>query len=148
MKKVLTVLLLSVATTFSAKAALFINNSSSCPVVLVFYAHDVNNPAACAYYSTRLEVPAGTAVAYNNVTNINSPGLGWYLPGTGSATLVTTGSDWDAVLIYSTDPAGPQTIVNPGTCATGVSYNASNAPCTFNARWMGFDGNTFISVTP
>lgn len=147
MKKVLTVLLLSIAT-FSAKAALFINNNSLCPVVLVFYAHDINNAGSCSYYSTRLNVPAGTSVAYNNVTNINSPGLGWYQPGVGSATLVTTGSGWDAVLIYSTDPAGPQTIGNPGTCATGISYNASSAPCPFNASWLNFAGNTFIDITP
>jgi hypothetical protein len=145
MRKLTMMLLLCIAA-FSAKAALFINNSSPCPVVLVFYAHDANNIGLCSYYSTRLEVPAGAALAYNNVTNLNSPGLGWYYMtgGTGAANLVAASSGFDAVQIWSTDPNGPQTIGNPGSCATSTFYNAAAASCPFTASWTPIGGGNVL----
>ncbi len=143
MKKLLSLLMLGAAT-FSAKAALFVNNSSSCPVVLVFYAHDATNPGPCAYYSTRLEVPAMSSVAYNNVSNINSPGLGWYNVATGASSLLPVGQGWDAVQIWSTDPGGPQTIGNPGTCATGTTYPVTGASCNFTASWTNLGGGNIL----
>lgn len=145
MRKLTMMLLLSIAA-LSAKAALFINNSSPCPVVLVFYAHDANNMGACSYYSTRLEVPAGTALAYNNITNLNFPALGWYymVGGTGAATVVAPSSGWDAVQIWSTDPNGPQTIGNPGSCATSTVYSAPTASCPFTATWTPAGGNNIL----
>lgn len=143
MRKLTMMLLLCIAA-FSAKAALFINNSSPCPVVLVFYAHDANNTGLCSYYSTRLEVPAGAALAYNNITNLNAPVLGWHQMGVGSVTAVLPSSGFDAVQIWSTDPNGPQTIGNPGSCATSTFYNAAAASCPFTANWTPIGGGNVL----
>ncbi len=146
MRKLTMMLLLSIAT-FSAKAALFINNSSSCMVVLVIYGHDANNLGPCAYYSTRLDVPAGSSFAYNNVTSLNAPGLGWNQWGVGAVTAVLPSSGFDAIQIWSTDPTGPHTIGNPGTCATGTSVNATTASCPFTANWTQIGGgNTLLNI--
>lgn len=143
MRKLTMMLLLSIAT-FSAKAALFINNSSSCPVTLVIYGHDANNTSACAYYATRLTVPAGAALAYNNVTSLNAPVLGWHQSGVGAVTAVLPSSGFDAVQIWSTDPTGPHTIGNPGSCATGTNYNATAASCPFTASWTQLGGGNIL----
>ena len=142
MRKLTMMLLLSIAT-FSAKAALFINNSSSCPVTLVIYAHDANDLSPCAYYSTRIDVPAGSSLAYNNVTTLNAP-VGWHQWGVGAITTVLPSSGFDAVQIWSSDPTGPHTIGNPGTCATGTTYNAATASCPFTASWTPLGGSNIL----
>lgn len=142
MKKLLASLMLGAAA-FSADAALFVNNNSGCKVTLVLYAHDAANTTACSYYSTRLEVYPGSSAAYNNVTNMNSPGLGWHMWGVGAQTLVAANSGWDAVLVYS--EYGPTTTIGtPGTCAASTSFAVAGTPCNFAATWTSLGGGNIL----
>ena len=146
MKSVLVFLLLAVAT-FSANAALFINNNTNCQAVLVLWAHDANIPSSCAYYSTRFTVPANTSMAFNNVTNVNYPGgPGWYqaVGGSGGATMIAAGSGWDAVTVYY---GGGLTfnIGGAGTCTPVSSFSGSYPGCSFtNATWMPIGGGNVL----
>ncbi|PSK94222.1 hypothetical protein [Taibaiella chishuiensis] len=148
MKSVLTFLALTVAG-FSANAALFINNNTNCEAVLVLKAHDANNPGSCAYYSTRFPVAGNTSMAFNNVTNVNSPGgPGWYpTVGGGTATLVTAGSGWDAVTVYYGNLGGAITfnIGGAGTCTPVGSFTGSFPGCSFtNATWTPLGGGNIL----
>lgn len=147
MKKLLVFLLLAVSA-IQAKAALFINNSTTCPAVVILYAHDGTNSANCAYYSGRFTVGAGTAVTFNNTADVNSPaGPGWFLPGTNG--IMPNNGTWDAARVYYNQigPLGYQDVGNPGTCAPALSYAASIPGCSFNnVTWMSFGGNTFLFI--
>ncbi|PSK92663.1 hypothetical protein B0I18_103240 [Taibaiella chishuiensis] len=136
-------MLLLGAATFSAKAALFVNSNAGCRVTLVFYAHDAANTTTCSYYSTRLEVYPGNSFAYNNVTNMNSPGLGWYRWGFGAQTLVAANSGWDGVMIYS-DYAPTTTIGAPGSCGASTSFSSTGTPCDISATWTALGGGNVL----
>lgn len=139
-------LLLAVAT-INARAALYISNNTQCDAVLILWAHDVNNPSSCSYYSTRFTVAAGASVAFNNVTNVNAPGgPGWYLPGVGgSATMTATGSGWDGVKIYYQN--FDFDIGTASACAASTSYGANVPSCSFSlATWTVLGSNILLEL--
>ncbi len=125
-------------------AALFITNNTGCDLGLRVTAHDPALPGACSYY-TWIEMPQGTARAYNNVAELNN---GWTLNTTGipvPATISAAG-DWDAVWFFD----AAYTIGNPGTCATGtsISYSGSTS-CPYTATWTNLGGgNIVITINP
>jgi hypothetical protein len=144
MKKLFTVLSLFVAGV-SANAAVFINNNTGCDVSVQLAARDANLPSSCSYYAW-VEIAAGTARAYNNVTDLNP----WTLNSIGFpnyATMTTTGAMWDAAWIFD----APTFIGNPGTCASGtsISYTPPGSSCTYNATWTNLGGgNVLINIVP
>lgn len=147
MRKILLFVLLAL-TTVSSRAALYINNNTTSQIVLRLHAHDVNNPASCAYYSTRLNIDANYAGAYNNVTNLNAPGgPGWYLPSSG-AIMVTTGSGWDAATVWW-GTLGQIGIIGPGSCATsGNTVTATIGSTTITVTWTPLPGgNVLIDIS-
>ncbi|PSK94221.1 hypothetical protein [Taibaiella chishuiensis] len=147
MKSVLAFLVLAVAT-FSANAAIFINNNTTCEAVLVLKAHDINSPGICSYYSSRFPVAANTSMAFNNVTSLNTPGgPGWFSYINGSASLVTTASAFDAVTIYYGDLFGAINfdIGSTGTCAPSTTFSGSYPGCSLtNASWTNLGGGNIL----
>ncbi len=144
MKKLFTALAL-IAGASSANAGLFITNNAGCDLALQLTAHDVNHPAACSYY-VFVEIPQGTARAYNNVTELNG---GWSLNQTGLpnyANMTTVGAAWDAAWIFQS----PYFIGNSGTCAGGTSLAYTDPfGCSYNATWTNLGGgNVLIVVNP
>lgn len=144
MKKLFAVLSLFVAGA-TANAAIFINNNAACDVAVQLTAHDANLLPACSYYAW-VEIPAGTARAYSNVTDLNP----WTLNSTGFpnyATMITSGAGWDAAWVFD----APTFIGNPGTCASGttISYTAPGSSCSYNATWTNLGGgNVLINILP
>lgn len=144
MKKLFAALAL-VASASTANAGLFITNNTGCDVGLQIAAHDVTLPGACSYY-VWVEIPSGTARAYNNVAELNN---GWTLNQTGApnyANITTTGAGWDAAWIFS----APNFMGNPGSCAAGTAVSFTDPfGCTFNATWMNLGGdNILITINP
>ncbi len=147
MKKLFASILLAGAA-LSSNAAIFINNNTTCEAVLVLKAHNATNTAVCAFYSSRFPVAAGTSVAYNNVSNLNSPGgPGWFSPTTGSVTLTAPGSTWDAVTVYYGDMFGAINfdIGSAGTCAPSSSFSGSFPGCSLtSATWTNIGGGNIL----
>jgi hypothetical protein len=140
MKKLLTLLLLSVATV-SAHAAFFVTNNASYDVVLVLWAHDATNPAPCSYYCQRFTVPSGGTASFNNA---NAPGLWWGQPW-GIPATVNAAAIWDAVEVYPTVGALPyNTIGAPGSCASSTSYSSAVPGYSITATWIPVGGNNVV----
>lgn len=145
MKRLLFALACFLATT-GAKAALFINNNTTCSADLMLRAHDVNNPGSCAYYSL-FTLAAGTSAAYNNVTAVNAPtGPGWTLVGTtGFTNMVQTGSGWDGC--YVTLPGFTAGVGAPGACTQASSVTGFSATCgTITCTWTIIGSNVFLDI--
>lgn len=119
----------------SSRAALFITNNTACDIYILIQAHDVNH-VTCAMQSNRFLVAAGSSMAFNNVTSLNTT------PGWQNGPAVVTGSGWDSALFGGASLGG-----NLGTnCGASTSITIPNGcgTSTVTATWTTLGGNTFI----
>lgn len=103
-----------------ARAALFINNNTNCPVVVEIYAHDLNH-STCVLHSGRIYMAANTAISFNNVASLNTA------PGWQGQIAVTTGGTavwgWDGAAFNG---AGGGLIGNTSACFTTDNMTVPN----------------------
>lgn len=122
---------------FSSRAALFITNNTGCDVYIVLQAHDQNH-GTCILQSNRFIVPAGTSMAFNNVTSLNTS------PGWQNGLAVITNSGWDSALFGSassmTGNLGPN-------CGGSTSFSFTNVcgAATVPVDWTVVGSNTLIT---
>jgi hypothetical protein len=145
MKTLLIALLLSLSAV-SAKAGLFISNNTSCTMVVVIYAHDLNH-GICGLASGRLQLDPFTSAAFNNVATLNTTAPGWQNGQTATTTGGTTVWGWDAAGVYSTLAMLAQ-VGNPGSCYPTASVVAPNACVggSVQTDWYVVGNNTFLDI--
>ncbi|WP_118953228.1 hypothetical protein [Taibaiella helva] len=146
MRKLFIALLLSLSAV-GAKAALFITNNTSCIMVVVIRAHDLNH-GICGLESGRLQVDPGTSAAFNNVATINTTNPFWINGQTATTSGGTAVWGWDAATVVSLGGTMWAEIGNPGSCFPTASVTTPNA-CGTNsvtADWTVMGSNTFIDI--
>ncbi len=141
MKKILMFAVLLLAT-LSARAALFINNNTTCDRSLYIYASDANLPGPCSYYIW-VKVPATSSLAYNNTGVLNAPGYVWRDATIGPSGYITmqTNGTWDAASI-APYPATAE-VGRAGSCVPGT-VASSTAGCPYTITWTSLGGNNVL----
>lgn len=139
MKKVLALALLCTAAV-SAKAALFITNNTNCPISMSIRGHDSAHPGQCGLQSVEVTAPANGALAYNNVTNLNtSPG--WQ----GGIIAVASGSGWDGIKFYALSGGAFGGWLGSGCGPVStVTFPSACGGLTVTGTYTVIGSNTFI----
>jgi hypothetical protein len=142
MKKLIIFVFLAMIAAVKGNAALFINNNTSCRVIVEVFAHDANH-GICGLRSGRIVLEAGASVAYNNVTSLNTT-PGW----NGQTATIAGGTSvwgWDGAIFNGTGGGG---IGNPGSCFSTSTLTVPNAcvpPANVTATWGPLGtGNTLL----
>lgn len=127
-----------------AKAALFINNNTNCPVVVEIYAHDLNH-GFCGLHSGRIYMPPMSSLSFNNVADLNAS------PGWQGQTAVTTGGPgvwgWDGAAFNG---AGGGLIGNTSTCFSTDNMTVPNGcipVANVTAAWTVIGSNVLLEFS-
>lgn len=127
-----------------AKAALFINNNTSCPLNVTIFAFDPTHPGCWGLQSNLITLGANSSVSYNTVATLNTVAPMWY----GGATASTAGGPttwgWNAAKCFFTGGGGGS--VGVSTCSVPPSVTTTACGNSVTLSWQSFGNNILVEA--
>ncbi|WP_118976593.1 hypothetical protein [Taibaiella koreensis] len=130
-----------------AKAALFINNNSSCTFNITMFAFDPTHAGCWALQSNVISVTSNNSTSYNSVASLNTMSPLWF----GGAIASTAGGPttwgWNAGKFFFSGGGGGGATVGLTSCGLPQTATIPN-PCggTVTVTWTPLSGSNNILI--
>ncbi|WP_118953233.1 hypothetical protein [Taibaiella helva] len=127
-----------------AKAALFINNNTGCPLNITMFAFDPAHPGCWGLQSNLITLGPSSSVSYTTVATLNTTAPFWYGGAMASISGGPTTWGWNAAKTFFTGGGGGS--VGVASCGVPASVTSTACGTSVTLTWTPLPGTNNILV--